>query len=982
MIANPLSPSALAMKTKTPASISTMGKGFDIAASGGSVRGGGGDGKGPLPAAGLGLASDRVFQQRGESKKNREQDAVDLYEGIALVDSVLEDAEVQRRLDAKERSARFKNRVGKIGSTAKAAAPKESNKASPPISPKSIPAIATSSAAAAVQGGRGGTVQSSPRVNPMLLVKVAVESASSKMDHFLYSTASEHKALEPLVHANLSAAETRARKRREMVERRNKELAELRLRELVELAGEGPTSEGTPADASSAAFSALNVTSATFNSNEPYPAKERPTPSPKPTSTLDALVDQSHLIHLGAAALAEVTADTIDGQSPIRSLGPKRGYASDDSHMTSKDAMLKTARDQVLTSVLAQAAKRHHAFSSSVGGKRRAAAATNTATHPSRRRSGFVPGSSLAGLVECKESLSRSNVLESRRRFTSSFGAPPRPALLRQTCAPAHASYQVKYTEVERRPTGSIIVPVGNTLSKMRQRLANAAAVSSILQPAASEPSAASITVQSPASSPSQGTGFFLTSTGHTHIDGANALGATSKIDRTVSFRSERSGLDATQGGLADTTTTKGNIVPGSSPHDDARAKAAHAMHNTTVPDPSLLTLERDLSDFQRRDEKSYAASFKSLVKREFSPTSLDLSYYPLVEPGITTYGPGRIVGNAREREYTPYGRPCGANTTYNLDLIDEAQRKRDTERKTINFSKGISRDQFSAFSGVGGVDTSQLSYKDQKSAVLNRQPKGAYVAMDKLTGRPGTQRAATTEPPEMSKMDNTMATSTKKGFVDFSRSTNYPTRSLTYFDEMRERDTRPPLDVSDAFVSRQGPAVSFSKGSMRPSLAEPMPRAHSSMASLGGVAPRSTSPYYLDTSSRVAPSASIVELKEGYRNHLDGIGAEHVSPVHRRPPVVVFPLTSRETAPISRTPVPGDYTKGTTASSYPARHTVYDVKETRHVPAASFGPLVSREQREKALTHRYASTDAVYDTIPRDKPKLVLGFDKVPPRK
>eukprot|EP00744_Colponema_vietnamica_P006640 GILI01009630.1.p1 GENE.GILI01009630.1~~GILI01009630.1.p1 ORF type:complete len:711 (-),score=162.01 GILI01009630.1:92-1969(-) len=577
----------------------------------------------------------------------------------------------------------------------------------------------------------------------------------------------------------------------------------------------------------------------------------------------------------------------------------------------------------------------------------------------------YKPGTALATLVESKAQLSRSAYIEDKRE-TSSFNAPPRPALLMPTCAPMHASYHIRYNAVERQGNSPSFASVPHhkfnqsektkkELSLKKKRAAEEASlienVSAINQSAGAAVNAST----SRAASPSRNGGG--------GGDGGTFFNLTqAKLgDKTRNPTSdEESHSTNSRSGSAPRRRKRNHELVPTGNRPEVKAEAIHKMNNTTAPDLTLLSGPADGRDYRSHDIRDSSSAFKAAPRKAPKSITTDLFYYPLPEPGLANYGGGKIIGNARERAYSPFGNPCGAPTTYNLDLIDERHRQEQRERRTPAFGKVIGRsEQMHPFvqANVPSVDTSQFSYRDQHETIAKR--KACYVSMQKQTSRPPTKQATKTEAPHMNM--NSIVSVPKKGFVDIGRMTNYETRDPDYFTVKRANDTTTPLFINDDSILYTAPAFSFQKGSVRFTEANPLPpRSHSSMAVAGentkfGLPPRPRSTEPTD---------------HAYADD---------SPVRRRAPAASFPLTDRETRPILRVPAPGNYTKGSTAEVYAAKDSYYDVTryEHYHVPSASIGPLVSRTQREKSLQQRFASTDAVYDIPRTDKIKMVLPFDK-----
>lgn len=576
----------------------------------------------------------------------------------------------------------------------------------------------------------------------------------------------------------------------------------------------------------------------------------------------------------------------------------------------------------------------------------------------------YKPGTALATLVESKSQLSRSTYIEDKRE-TSSFNAPPRPALLMPTCAPLHASYHIRYGAVERQGTSPAFAAVPHhkfnqnekaKLELSRQKkdasLANMSAInnsSGIVNVSTSRAASPTPPAANGGGATTEGTFFNLTQA---------KLGDKSR--NNIGSEDESHSSNSRSGSAPRRRKKNHELVPtGNRP--EVKEEAIFKMNNTSAPDMTLLSGPTDNRDYRARDVRDTSSAFKTVPRKAPKPLTTDLFYYPLPEPGLSNYSGGKIIGNARERDYTPFGNPCGARTTYNLDLIDERQRQEQRERQTPAFGKIIGRaEQKHPFvlANIPSVDTSQFDYKDQHAAVEKRR--SCYVSMQKQTSRPPTKLATKTEAPHMN--TNSIVSVPKKGFVDLGRMTNYDTRDPEYFAIKRANDTTTPLFINDDSVLYTAPSFSFQKGPVRFAQADPYPaRAHSSMA--------------MGTSS----SSKGAHIQRPKSTEPTDYGYADDSPVRRRAPAAAFPLTDRETRPILRVPAPGQYTKGSTSEVFAAKDSYYDVSsyQPHHVPSASIGPLVSRSQREKALQQRFASTDAVYDVPRTDKIKMVLPFDK-----
>ena len=605
----------------------------------------------------------------------------------------------------------------------------------------------------------------------------------------------------------------------------------------------------------------------------------------------------------------------------------------------------------------------------------------------------YKPGAALATLVDTKSRLTRSHFIESRRE-TSSFNAPARQPLLVATAAPLHASYHIRYTTVERQPPSAAFSSMDhhafNTHARSkeakealrRQREDESYALSSTAANLSAINASSTAGGGGRSSSPQQqqqgqdpsSTFFNLTQAKLGETTGNASDGGGGGYD-SMSSEGESDGL----GGTSRFRRKRNDELIPTGNRPEVRQEAIFKMNNTTVPDQSILAAPTDAKDFRLHDVRDTSSAFKT-GGRSFPMANLqDLYYYPLQEPGLSNYGGGKIVGNAREREWNPLGKPCGAPTTYNLDLIDERHRQEQRERQTPAFGKIVGRsEQKHPFvqASIPSVDTSQFSYKDQRDNVGKRP--NVYVTMHKQTSRPPTKLASKTEAPHMN--TNSIVSVPKRGFVDLGRMTNYETRDPDYFAIKRANDTTTPLFINPDSVLYTHPAFSFNKGSVRfggPSgdqqqraAAEhslrQQQRSHSSMS----IPRRKDGDDFISASSLPRRPMSTEPTDYGYADD---------SPVRRRAPAVAFPLTDRETRPILRVPAPGDYTKGVSAQVFPAKDATYDTESfvKAHVPAANFAPLVSREQREKSLQQRFASTDAVYDIPRSDKAKLVLPFSK-----
>eukprot|EP00758_Cryptobia_borreli_P002254 Tbor_TRINITY_DN2896_c0_g1::TRINITY_DN2896_c0_g1_i1::g.23259::m.23259 len=372
---------------------------------------------------------------------------------------------------------------------------------------------------------------------------------------------------------------------------------------------------------------------------------------------------------------------------------------------------------------------------------------------------------------------------------------------------------------------------------------------------------------------------------------------------------------------------------------------------------------QSDSHDFRIHQVRDTSSSFKAPSKDGYcsiwKPTSRDLYYYPLTEPGgalRAMYGPGKIIGNERERRplFTSH---CGPS--YNLDLIDKI-RERERATRTPNIGKIVGRDHHKISHSHHGTDTSQLVYKDQKFQTMKLPP--TMVNMSHQRGRSAGPQSNCMQPLDCTAYEKSVSKKRRGLLHDYM--TNYKSRDISYLEELREQHQPMTLYLDDTCVIRQAPAYSFGRSHTN--------RGFSKLI-------QSQSRRAKSTTNNTSDNANITIASGGHSaSVMESASYAEVSTRHRAPNVI-FPRTNHSDRPITKSVISPNY-KGT--SDYNAKNSIYDIKDTQHIPNCIFGPLVSRKQREKALAQKSCGPDEFYNTFRKEKAKLVPEFVKVPGRK
>jgi hypothetical protein len=276
--------------------------------------------------------------------------------------------------------------------------------------------------------------------------------------------------------------------------------------------------------------------------------------------------------------------------------------------------------------------------------------------------------------------------------------------------------------------------------------------------------------------------------------DIANSAAARSDSpDRTPQREGQK---DLTAGSDENNSSLAGTLRSGSLSQTMLPAQGAQAAPDSAPA--SVVPRRHGLHDT--------SSAFKSTVPRFSSKAALDLQYFPYTYPGQTTYSPGPFHGNARERPYTPFGKPCGAPVNYPLP---------DTRAKTaLDFSKIVPRENLRTRLLFTPLDTSQIDHDPNISSLSTKVRPAQALPMAKQSSRPAVKTAAAAE--ELDPYFNSIATTKKKGFVEIRRMMYNHLAPPYTEDEAAQQAlnaSRAASSVDVSVVQAQAPKYSFPKG-------------------------------------------------------------------------------------------------------------------------------------------------------------------------
>lgn len=190
------------------------------------------------------------------------------------------------------------------------------------------------------------------------------------------------------------------------------------------------------------------------------------------------------------------------------------------------------------------------------------------------------------------------------------------------------------------------------------------------------------------------------------------------------------------------------------------------------------------------------SSSFKSKAKRTEYVATNDLVYWPIPFDGSFNARTGKIIGNARERAYTPFGAPCGAKVDYTVH--DERP------ASSLNLSRVAPRDKVKTRMMFPTEDTSQLAYQGNINILSTKPRLGGHYDMKTQSRRPDPPPPS--DATELDPYHDSMLTSPKRGFVDIRRMMTHASEYAVADEGHSPQQLHPNYDA----VLTNAPRVAF----------------------------------------------------------------------------------------------------------------------------------------------------------------------------